>query len=219
MVEGIIFDADGTILDSMDIWMDAGKIYLETFGIVAEENLGDILFEMTMNEGAEYIKEKCNLDFNIEEIIKGVNDVVYNFYKNDVIPKEGVLEFIKYVYSENIPMTVATSTDRKMIEAAFKRLGIDKYFKQIFTTTEIGVGKGQPDIYLKAKDCINSRIENTWLIDDAVYALKAALNSGFMTVGVYDSASKDVQDKVKEVSKLYLKDWKDYKTLIKEMNM
>ena len=55
MAKGFIFDVDGTILDSMEIWMDAAKLYLKDLGIEAEENLGDIMFSLTMAEGAEYI--------------------------------------------------------------------------------------------------------------------------------------------------------------------
>ena len=53
MAKGFIFDVDGTILDSMEIWMDAAKLYLKDLGIEAEENLGDIMFSLTMAEGSE----------------------------------------------------------------------------------------------------------------------------------------------------------------------
>ena len=138
MNKGIIFDVDGTILDSMKIWMDAGKIYLDKFGIEEKENIAEVLFDLTMAEGAKYIKETYKLDKTIQEIIDGINSVVYEFYENEAMPKDGVLEFIEYLYENKIPMTVATSTDRPMIEAAFKRLGLEKYFKKIFTTTEVG---------------------------------------------------------------------------------
>ena len=47
MSTGFIFDVDGTILDSMGIWMNVGELYLKDMGIKAEPNLGEILFEMT----------------------------------------------------------------------------------------------------------------------------------------------------------------------------
>lgn len=63
MAKGFIFDVDGTILDSMEIWMDAAKLYLKDLGIEAEENLGDIMFSLTMAEGAEYIRKHIRLIF------------------------------------------------------------------------------------------------------------------------------------------------------------
>ena len=131
MSTGFIFDVDGTILDSMGIWMNVGELYLKDMGIKAEPNLGEILFEMTMNEGAEYIQKKYNLNLTTEEICTGINNRVYKFYEKEAMPKPKVIDFIEQAYENKIPMTIATSTDRPMIEAAFKRLHIDKYFKKI----------------------------------------------------------------------------------------
>lgn len=219
MNKGIIFDVDGTILDSMKIWMDAGKIYLDKFGIEEKENIAEVLFDLTMAEGAKYIKETYKLDKTIQEIIDGINSVVYEFYENEAMPKDGVLEFIEYLYDNKIPMTVATSTDRPMIEAAFKRLGLEKYFKKIFTTTEVGKGKDNPLIFEKAMEEMKSDKAGTWLMDDAFYSLNTAYNNGINTVGIYDDSSKSQQEKVKSVSTIYIKDWTQVKQLIADMNL
>ena len=202
MNKGIIFDVDGTILDSMKIWMDAGKIYLDKFGIEEKENIAEVLFDLT-----------------IQEIIDGINSVVYEFYENEAMPKDGVLEFIEYLYENKIPMTVATSTDRPMIEAAFKRLGLEKYFKKIFTTTEVGKGKDNPLIFEKAMEEMKSDKAGTWLMDDAFYSLNTAYNNGINTVGIYDDSSKLHQEKVKSVSTIYIKDWTQVKQLIADMKL
>ena len=60
MSKGFIFDVDGTILDSMSIWMDAGKLYLESLGIKTDENIGEVMFEMTMEQGAKYLQDNYN---------------------------------------------------------------------------------------------------------------------------------------------------------------
>ena len=82
MAKGFIFDVDGTILDSMEIWMDAAKLYLKDLGIEAEENLGDIMFSLTMAEGAEYIRKTYKVNLSDKENLR--------WYK----PK-GFLVFIK----------------------------------------------------------------------------------------------------------------------------
>lgn len=219
MVEGIIFDVDGTILNSMTIWMEAGILYLKTLGIHEEDNLGEILFSLTMKEGAEYIKNTYQLNLSVRDIIDGVNNTVYKFYAENVQPKEGIVQFLQCVYDKKIPMTIATSTDRTLIEIALKRLGIEKFFQKIFTTSEIGKGKDEPDIYIEAQKCMKSSRKNTWLIDDAAYALKTAAEHGFRTVGIFDFSSDKDQEEVRSVSDLYIREWGEYETLIKEMNM
>jgi len=73
---GVIFDVDGTLLDSMPIWDVAGERYLNKLQIQAEENLGKRLFAMTMTEGALYLKETYKLENSIDDIIDGINQVV-----------------------------------------------------------------------------------------------------------------------------------------------
>ena len=61
MIKGAIFDVDGTLLDSMGIWKDVGVRYLNSIGIEAEPDLGNILFTMSIQEGAQYVKEHYHL--------------------------------------------------------------------------------------------------------------------------------------------------------------
>ena len=68
MIRGAIFDVDGTLLDSMGIWKDVGVRYLNSIGIEAEPDLGNILFTMSIQEGAQYVKEHYHLSQEIEEI-------------------------------------------------------------------------------------------------------------------------------------------------------
>lgn len=207
MVEGIIFDVDGTILDSMGIWDDAGEIYLNSLGIEPENNLGKILFSMSMREGAEYLKKTYGLKSNISEIVDGINNTIFQFYENDVLLKNGMLEFLQYMKDRAVPMTVATTSDRIVIEAAFQRLKIEKYFMKIFTSSEIGKGKNEPDIYFAAADFMGTNIENTWVAEDAIHAIKTAKNAGFKTIGIYDDSSREVQEEIKKVSDLYIESW------------
>ena len=94
MAKGFIFDVDGTILDSMSIWMDAGKLYLESLGIKTDENIGEVMFDLTMAEGAEYLKKNYGLDLSIEEICDGINNRVFEFYDKEAMEKKYVRNFI-----------------------------------------------------------------------------------------------------------------------------
>ena len=73
MIKGAIFDMDGTLLDSMPVWEHASERYLARKGIVAEKNLSEILFSMSMREGATYVKEKYGLTEAVDVTIDGVN--------------------------------------------------------------------------------------------------------------------------------------------------
>lgn len=206
MIKGVIFDVDGTLLDSMEIWEDVGARYLRRIGLKPEKDLGKILYPMTIDEGAKYVKERYRLSSSPDEIIQGVLDTVRDFYFYEAPVKPGVKELLLWMKKKNIPMTAATASDREHIKAAFKRLGIDGYFKCIFTCSEVGAGKHHPLIYERAAAYLGAEPGEILVFEDALYALMTAKKAGFYTVGVYDRFSGREQDELKRQADVYLTD-------------
>lgn len=211
MIKGAIFDVDGTLLDSMEIWEDAGARYLRRVGVEPEANLSEILYPMTMAEGAEYVKERYHLAFALDEIIQGVLDTVRDFYFYEASLKPGAKELLLWMKKKNIPVAAATASDREHIKAAFERLGIDGYFRRIFTCSEVGAGKKNPLIYEKAAAYLGAKPGEILVFEDALYALVTAKNAGFCTVGVYDRFSEDEQEELSRRADIYLRNLTDWK--------
>lgn len=135
MVKGVIFDVDGVLLNSMPVWENLGELYLQKFGIQAEKDLSEILYEMSLKEAAEYLISHYGLKQTVEEVTKGIVKEVEQFYVEKVPLKEGVREYLKELKERKIPMVIATSGDRKNAEAALKRLKVFSYFEGIFTAS------------------------------------------------------------------------------------
>lgn len=203
MIKGAIFDMDGTLLDSMPVWEHASEHYLEQRGIKVKERLSDVLFTMSMQQGAAYVKEKYGLKEDIDTLVEAVNHIVFAAYENDVQPKAGVAAFLERLDEERLPMAVATSTDRRMAEIALRRTGLERYFKAVFTCSEIGKGKREPDIYHAAARCLGTAPEETWVFEDALYAAKTAKAAGYRTFGVYDKQSENDTEEMKKTVEIY----------------
>ena len=107
-IDGVIFDVDGTLLDSMAIWEDAGARY-----------------------GVAYVKLEYLLDESVAELREAVLKQVEIFYKEEAPLKKGVRKLLEKMKEAKVPMIVATSSDKEQIEAAFERLEIAGYFKEI----------------------------------------------------------------------------------------
>lgn len=207
MMKAAIFDVDGTILDSVGIWEEAGERYLRAIGKEPEKMLGRILFPMTIEEGAVYIKEYYKLSQDISEIIQGVLGVIKDFYYKKALLKKGAGNFLGKLFDEKIPVAAATSGKREYVEAAFKRLGILPYFSRIFTCSEIGRGKSDPLIYLTAGEYLGEDASNIYVFEDALYALETAKAAGFRTVEVYDRYSAEDTQEIRRLADVFLQDF------------
>ncbi len=205
-MKGAIFDMDGTLLDSMQVWVHVGEQYLQNRGIEPEEGLGDVLFPMSMRDGAVYVKEKYGLPDTPDTIVADMDAIVFAAYRDEVLPKPGVAAYLESLKKRGIPMAVATATDRPMVEAALARTGLAGYFQQIFTCTEIGAGKERPDIYLAAAKALGTSPADTWVFEDALYAIKTAKAAGFYTVGLYDETSRNDQEAIAGLADRYARE-------------
>ena len=202
-IKGAIFDVDGTLLDSMPIWMEIGARYVRSLGKEPEENLGEILFPMTMKQGAAYVKETYGLDQSIPQIIEDINAIVEKYYLQEALLKPGAIEILTWLQEKNIPMTVATSTELPLIEGAFARLHLRSFFQEIFTCTQVGAGKDKPLIYQEAARFMGTDPGETWVFEDALHGLLTAKKAGFFTVGLYDAASEKQQEDLAKNADLY----------------
>lgn len=198
MIRGVIFDADGTLLDSMEIWVEVTPNYLAKRGHTLTTEMEKKLYSMSLEEGTQYIHDLFSLTESPEEIKKDILDTIADFYTNTVQLKPGVYEYIQKLAKENIPMCVASAGNKELMEAAFTRLGILKNFKTILTCTELNVNKSVPDIFNKAAEILGTKTEETVVFEDSLVAIKTAKTAGFIVAGVSDIFN---QDDIPEIKK------------------
>ena len=206
MIQGVIFDFDGTLFDSMFIWDTAGEVYLRSIGKEPEADLQKFLKPMSLLQSAQYIREKYDIPLSVEEIMDGVNRTVEGFYFRSVEPKPGVIDFLEELHRRNIRMCIATATDRYQVEAALQRCKIRHFFCEIFTCTEVGSGKDRPDIFRKAMEHLQTDRSNTAVVEDAYHAAHTAKQDSFKVVGVYDS-HESRQQELLQLADIFLPDY------------
>lgn len=210
MIKGVIFDADGTLLNSMPVWEHLGELYLRSLGIDAEKGLSEVLFTMSMQQGVEYIIEQYHLDLNLEQVMDGLNREMGDFYRNRVPLKEGVREFVEGFKEKRLPMMIATTGDRVNLEVALKRLNIRSCFAGILTCTELGTDKDHPDIYLASALQMDIEPKEALVFEDTYQAVRTAKKAGFPTVAVYDKANDRELGKIWNTADIYLPEYENF---------
>lgn len=208
-IQGAIFDLDGTILDSMHIWSDIGLLFLKNKGIEAPEGIEDEFVKMSMVQAAEYYIKNIDPTATVMDIVNEVNSLVQGFYFNEVIKKDGAKEFLEFLKNRNVKMCVATATDKHLVEKALERNGIREYFSEIFTCGSVGAGKDSPVIYDVALKHLGTPKENTFVFEDALYAIETANKAGYNILGIKDISEKADPKTVKKLCNYYINDYSE----------
>ena len=211
-VKCAIFDFDGTLFDSMFIWENVGEIYLRSLGKEPKPSMGDDVRTMSLYQSACYFRREYDLPLSAEEIMTGINRTVEDFYIHEVQPKPGVVDFLKQMQKAEIPMCIATATDRYQIEAALSRCGMADYFEAIFTCSEVGHGKDEPHIFRKAMEYFAADRGNTVIFEDALHAIQTAKADGFVVVAVCDNREKR-QNEIRELADFYIENFEQTEKL------
>lgn len=185
-IRGAIFDMDGTLADSMYIWLTVASEFLKSRGKTPAPDIDKRMYDKSVFDTVDVFRSEYGIEGSDEEIMRSVYSFVEKRYEDNVGLKDGVIEFLEYLKNKGIPMCIATATDRYISEPATIRLGIRPYMKELFTVKEIGKGKGHPDIYLKAAELLGTAPEETVVFEDALYAVKTAKAAGFKVVAIHE---------------------------------
>ena len=201
-----IFDFDGTLFDSMFIWDSVGELYLRSLGKEPKPSMREDVRALSLYQSACYFQKEYDLALSVEEIMAGINQTIEHFYIHEVLPKHGVVDFLEQMKKAEIPMCIATASDRCQIEAALGRCGMEHYFEAIFTCGEVGHGKDEPIIFQKAMEHFGADRSAAIVFEDALHAVQTAKADGFSVVAVFDNSEKR-QNELRDLADCYIADF------------
>lgn len=202
--KAILFDLDGTLVDSMWLWYGIDVEYLGRFNLSVPSNLQQSIEGMSFTETATYFKERFSINASIDEIKEDWNNMAWDKYCHEVPLKDGVFEFIKECHSHNIKLGIASSNSRALIENVLKVHHIIEYFDCIITGCDVPNGKPQPDIYLKAASELNVAPKDCLVFEDIVSGIKSGINAGMEVCAVEDKYSVYQREEKRALSNYYI---------------
>ena len=207
--KGAIFDLDGTVLDSTDVWTEVDKIYFRSHGLVLPPDYAHVIKSMNINEAADYTKARFALPESPAEIISEWLSLAKERYAHEVALKPFAREYLEKLYREGIRLAVATSNRRELFLPALERNGVSGLFTAVVSSDDVARGKKFPDIYLEAAKRLELEESDCVVFEDVLSAVKCARDAGFYTVAVHDAASAHEQADLIEHSDFYVHSFKE----------
>ena len=211
----VIFDMDGTLIDSTGIWHEIDKEFFAKRGMELPKDYAQHIVHLGLTQAAVYTKETYHLKESIQEIMQEWHDMSIDMYKYHVPLKEGALELLKLFKKNGVKMAIATANDEPLYRPCIDRLGIGEYFDEIADVNTAKEGKQSAKIYLDLAKKLASEPRNTLVLEDMPTCVKTAFKSGFLTVAIYDDASKAYDQEKKDNSNMFISNFSELLEVLK----
>ena len=116
--EAVIFDVDGTLIDSMGVWEDVDRIYLARHDKPMPEDLQRKLAGLSILQAADYFRNVIGIDDPPEKMLADWNELAFEQYRHEIQMKPGALKWLALIEEKGLPMAVATSNTTKLAMTA-----------------------------------------------------------------------------------------------------
>ncbi|MTI47673.1 HAD family hydrolase [Sporosalibacterium faouarense] len=203
-IKGVIFDLDGTLIDSMWVWEEIDVEFLGKRGLELPDDLQRKIEGMSFTETAGYFKERFKLKESIDEIKAEWDEMTLHYFNEKVVLKKGVKDLLEVLKSKNLKIGIATSNTRERTTDILKKYNLFHYFDAIRTSCEVDRGKPFPDVYLQAAKDLGLDPSTCLAFEDTYAGVLAAKRAGMKVCAVHDKASLDYKSQICEVADRYL---------------
>lgn len=207
--KAVIFDLDGTLIDSMWVWTEVDHKYLKKFQIQPPPGLHEAIEGMSFTEGARYFKETFGIADSIEEIMLEWNRMAFQVYVEEVPMKPGAYDFVKKIRKLGLKTAIATSNSTHLVETVLKVHGLLEDFDAIVTADDVPEGKPNPQIYLEAAERIHVPPENCLVFEDISMGILAGQRAGMTTCAVKDAFSDYQWEKKVEMADYHIENYNE----------
>jgi len=193
MIDTIIFDGEGVIIDTETMWDRGQEEFLRRHGHTYDrENLKPLLTGRTVREGVEIMQREYGIPGDVEQLARERVEIVKDRLRDGVSYVPGFLDFFARIEGR-YKTCIATSMPGELLDIVNATLNLEKLFDgNIFTVEQVGNrSKPDPDIFLYAAKRLGSSVKTCLVIEDAPHGVEAAKRGGMMCIGLTTTYSRE----------------------------
>jgi HAD superfamily hydrolase (TIGR01509 family) len=194
MLKAIIFDLDGTLVDSLPYHHESWRIFFKNNNL-EEHDFSEVLKEYKGGGTLELMTSVFGDMYTKDELKKMTDDkeiIFRDIYKSKIYPIEGLNKFLDNLKENNILLSIGSNAIRENVLMTIEELGITDYFSSIICGDEVSKGKPNPEMYLKTLSNLKMDKNECIIFEDSIEGVTAAKNAGIKSIGVTSSQSSEI---------------------------
>jgi HAD superfamily hydrolase (TIGR01509 family) len=188
-LEAVLFDMDGVIVDSEPLWSEAEKQLLARRNLRYSPSLKTAMMGRDARGAVGYLIEHYSLAESVGELIEERNQLIAEFFKEQLKAIPGALELVRSVIAAGIKTGLVSSSPKPLVELALGKLRVTGLFDLILSGDQVVRGKPAPDIYITAAEKLGVKPEYCLVIEDAPHGVAAAKGAGMCCLAISTSVS------------------------------
>lgn len=208
-IQAVIFDLDGTLVDSMWVWKKIDVEYLGKYGLSVPEKIEHEIEGMGFTETAVYFQKRFALADPVEKIMEDWLLMARDKYREEVPLKQGAAAYLQMLRQRGMKIGIASSNSRELIEPCLQAHGVRQCFDCVITSCDVQKGKPAPDVYLRAAELLGAKPEHCLVFEDVPMGILAGKNAGMTVCAVRDSFSLDQTERIRELADYYIASYEE----------
>ncbi len=204
MKKTLIFDLDGTLIDSMPYWSGAMLALLDEHHIDYPANIIEQITPLGNIGTVNYFRDTLGLVIRDDDAIDFIVNNMLPHYRDEIPLKAGVEAYLRRMHAEGYRLAVLTASPHLTLDPCLKRVGVYDLFDAVWSCEDFGKVKSDPTIYTEAVARLGTTIEDCVFYDDNIHAIATAKQAGLTTVGVYDVSGEGFADDLRAIADRYI---------------